>query len=282
MKKAILVTGGTGFIGKNIIESLSSKYKIYSLERKNTTLKKCKTNNYSVISFSDPNNIFQLIKNIKIDYIIHAATYYKKKDDEVNFKEIINANILLGIFLINICSKKKIKKFINFSTCWENYNNTKDNPFNLYASTKLAFKKIVNYYSKKNNFTKFYNIYLMDTFGENDTRFKIINEIKKGIKSNKPIKIISENLYLNVINVKDIISGIYLILTKPLNAGDYSLVNNKFFRIKDILRKINEKKKIKYKFATKRKIKEKIFKFKKIKGWKPKYSNINNIVDLVI
>lgn len=122
----------------------------------------------------------------------------------------------------------------------------------------------------------------MDTFGENDTRYKIIPEIKKNIKINKTIKIISENLYLNVINTKDIIRGIYLILTKPLNAGDYSLLNNKTFRIKDILTKINEKKKIKYKFSTKRKIKERIFKFKKIKGWKPKYSNINNIVDLVI
>ena len=38
------------------------------------------------------------------------------------------------------------KKFINFSTVWENYNGKKDNFFNLYSVYKKNFSNIMKYY----------------------------------------------------------------------------------------------------------------------------------------
>lgn len=281
MKKSILLTGGTGFIGKNIIKNLNSKYNIFSLERK----KKNKIYNfksYSIVGFSDPDQISKIINNINIDYIIHAATYYKKKDNDVNLKQITKSNILLGMYLLNFCSEKKVIKFINFSTCWENYNDKKENPFNLYSATKLAFKKIINYHQKINKITKFYNIYLMNTFGEDDNRIKIVSKIKKDIKNNRLTIITSNNLFLNLLNVKDIVHGIDLILSKNLRPGDYNMINNKHYAINDIISEVCKKKKIKYKYLTKKIIYEKIFNLKKVKGWKPKFSKISDIVKAIV
>ena len=46
---------------------------------------------------------------------------------------------------------------------------------------------------------------ISDTFGENDNRPKIINVLKKNYKYNKITKIVSKNLFINLLNIKDII-----------------------------------------------------------------------------
>ena len=65
-----------------------------------------------------------------------------------------------------------VKKFINFSTVWENYNGKKDNYFNLYSAYKASFVNIINFYQKKLNKVNFLNLVISDTFGNNDKRKK--------------------------------------------------------------------------------------------------------------
>ena len=98
----------------------------------------------------------------------------------------------------------KVKKFINFSTVWEDYDSLKENPYNLYSAYKLAFSKIINFYKKNLNKIKFYELMISDTFGHNDERIKIINVIKKNYKKNKTTKLKSKNLYINLLNVEAI------------------------------------------------------------------------------
>ena len=53
------------------------------------------------------------------------------------------------------------KKFINFSTVWQNYNEIKDSPYNLYSATKNSFGKIINFYENKHKEVKFYNVFIV-------------------------------------------------------------------------------------------------------------------------
>ena len=93
----------------------------------------------------------------------------------------------------------KTKKFINFSTVWDDYNGIKENQFNLYSAYKKAFSKILNFYRNKFKKVKFYELMLSDTFGKNDNRLKIINVLRKNYKSNTITKIISKNLYVKLL-----------------------------------------------------------------------------------
>ena len=67
-------------------------------------------------------------------------------------------------------------------------------------------------YQKKNKNIKFLNLVISDTFGLGDKRKKLVNLLKTNYKRNLVTKIISKNLYINLLNVKDIISAIKLIL----------------------------------------------------------------------
>ena len=82
----------------------------------------------------------------------------------------------------------KTKKFINFSTVWEDYDSIKDNNNNLYSAYKKSFSILINYYSKVLSHISFFNIMISDTFGENDSRLKIINVLKGNYKNNMTTK----------------------------------------------------------------------------------------------
>ena len=222
------------------------------------------------------------MKNIRIDTVIHTATHYVKKHSFKDVKKFAESNILLGNIILENIHKMKVKKFINFSTIWENNDNT-SNFTNLYAVYKKGFSSIIEYYKKKHLKIKFYELLLSDTFGKNDKRPKIINTLKKNYKKGQITKIRSKNLYINLLNVEDIIQAVNIILKKKITPNRYVLKNSKNLKIFNLITTFNKKnnKKIKVIWQSKKMIKNKIYNYNKLKNWEPKKSNINDIVNSI-
>ena len=160
--------------------------------------------------------------------------------------KLINSNILLGNIILENLNKMNVKKFINFSTIWEDSNAIPNNSKNLYAAYKKGFGAILNFYKKRIPSTAFIELMLTDTFGLNDTRDKIINTLKKNYLKKKVTKIVSKNLYLNILNIEDIIDALQLILQKNIKSNKFILKNSFNLKILDLINTFNRKKK-KYK-----------------------------------
>ena len=124
---------------------------------------------------------------------------------------------------------------------------------------------------------------ISDTFGENDERLKIINVLRKNYKKNKITKIISKNLFINLLNIEDIASAVKLIIKKDIKAGKYILKNTASYKMIDLIHSfnINEKKKIKVKWMSNKILKEKIYPYKKIANWVPKKSLMIDIIKII-
>ena len=124
---------------------------------------------------------------------------------------------------------------------------------------------------------------ITDTFGLGDKRPKIINTLKKNFKKNKITKIISKNLYLNILNVDDISNAVKIILNRKISPGKYIIKNIKEFKISELVNIFNKNSKIKLKikWSSRKLIKSKIINHKKLSGWKPKKSNINSIINVI-
>ena len=280
--KKILLTGSTGFIGSELLKNLSKNYKIYVTLRKKTK-KNFIHKNIIKIYFSSFQNLNDKIEKLKINTVIHCATHYVKKHDFKDIKKLSDSNILFGNIILENLEKMGVKTFINFSTVWENFNGKKDNYYNLYSAYKSSFKNIINFYKKKFSKTKFINLVISDTFGENDKRKKIINLLKINYKKRVITKLISKNLYMNLLNVIDINNAIRLILKKNYKSGTYLLKNESDFKVSDIIDGINKhsNKKIKIRWLSNNIIKEKTFKFKTLKNWKSNNSEIEDIVRII-
>jgi len=269
--KKILITGATGFIGKNLLDYfLKKKYFIYAILRKSKKnikfSKEHKINiNFKSIIFSDIYDLKKQLLNYKIDYVIHAATHYVKKHKSSDINKIIESNILFPTVIIDLLCNKKINKFINFGTVWQHYNNKKEHAYNLYASSKQAFNKIFNYYRNQFPETKFYNLLISDTFGKNDKRKKLIPIIIKNYNKKKTVNI-PKNLSINLVNVKYIINVIENIINKDIKPDTYVIKNKKNLKIFDLINYLNQKlnKEIKINWTKNKSTNEKIINFKTI------------------
>ena len=280
--KNLLLTGSTGFIGSEILQTFSKKNKIYvTIRKKNRNNKKNK--NIKRIYFRNYSELNKKLKKIKVNSVIHCATHYVKKHKFEDIQKLGESNILLGNIILENLENMKAKKFINFSTVWENYDAKKGNYFNLYSSYKDSFNNIINFYKQNQKKVKFFNFAISDTFGGNDKRKKLINILKTNYRKNKTTKILSKNLYINLLNVKDICNAIDLVLnTNPL-PKTYVLKNNNTFSIMKIINSFNlvSKKKIKIKWLSNKVIKEKIYNYRQLKKWYPKNSKIQDIIDSI-
>jgi hypothetical protein len=123
---------------------------------------------------------------------------------------------------------------------------------------------------------------IADTFGKNDTRNKLINTLIRNHKRKKITEIISKRLFLNLLNVEDIVSAIEIIIKKNIAPGKYLLKNSKYFNIYKLIGYLNLNRniKIKVKWLSNVLVKNKMLNYKKLKSWKPKKSNIRNINNL--
>jgi len=279
----ILLTGSSGFIGSNILNSFSEKYKIYIVVRKKNSRRLPKKNNIKVINFKSYESLNSKLKKIKVDTVIHCATHYTKVHEFSDIKKFCNSNLLLGNIILENLITMNVSKFINFSTVWEDNNAKKNNIKNLYAAYKKSFSTVLNFYKKKVKKVKFYELMISDTFGKNDTRAKIINTLKFNYQKKKTTNVVSRNLYVNLLNISDIIDALNLIITRSIIPKKYLLKNKFDTKIFDLVKIFNKqnKKQLKVKWNSNKLVKNKIYPYDKLKDWKPNNSNIKDIINYI-
>ena len=112
----ILLTGSSGFIGSELLNELSKKYKIYeTIRKKRKNLNQ--NQNINEIFFKNYEQLNLKLKNVRVDVVIHCATHYVKYHNEKDIKKLAEFNILFGNSILENLKKMKVKKFINFQQC---------------------------------------------------------------------------------------------------------------------------------------------------------------------
>ena len=283
--KNILLTGSTGFIGSNLLSELYHKNKIFLILR-NDSKNNHKISGYKdikIIYYDEFDDLDKKLKKLTIDVVIHCATHYIRNHSYKDILELSKSNIILGNVILENLKSMKTKKFINFSTIWEDYDSVKNNNRNLYSAYKRSFTNIISYYTKILPSIKFFNLMISDTFGGNDNRYKIINVLKKNYKKNKTTKIVSKNLHINLLNIEDIAQAVHLLIRKNIESGQYLLKNKFNYRLVDLINLFNTKyeKKIMIEWLSNKIIKEKIFPYKKLGGWFSMKSSKIDIIEII-
>ena len=284
--KKILLTGTSGFLGGNFLNSIiKNKVTVLDILREKNKNNKYLENlrkenkNYKSIFFKNSKDLKKKIKNKKFDVFINFATYYKNSHHFHDIENIINSNISFPTNILDIVSSK-IKFFINFGTMMEYDNKKKFSPLNLYASSKKAFEKIINYYEKNNKNCSFYNIKIYETFNIKDAREKILPTILRSFLLKKKFNLAFKNLKINVVHTSDINNFLKKIINDNVKPGNYLLKNKREIKILKLLQDIKKLdcKNFVYSVNNTKIIKKKIKKYENLKTIELNYDVCNEIL----
>ncbi len=249
-KNNIIVTGGAGFVGTNLINLLikKTKFKIISIDNYSSGFKKNHIKNKRVNYIDgDTKNISLILKKPKnIAAIFHFGEFARIYQSFLKMNECINSNSVGSNAVFNFCLKNNIK-LIYSATSASLGNKGKDKNLSPYAFTKAKNLELLENLKKWFNFKYeviyFYNVYgpYQITKGKMATVIGIFEEhhrLKKSIPVVKP-----GTQTRRFTHIYDTVEICYLAWKKNL-CRHYSISNRRSYSILSVAKMFS--KKIKY------------------------------------
>lgn len=262
--KIIVVTGGSGYIGTDVVLNLIKKgYRVINIDKK---IPSYKTKNSIFIK----HNLLKPLKKNKDLNQVAVCIHLAAEVGGVDFANkhpamIMNNNSQIDLNVIDFCVRFSIKKIIYISSSLvyekckkfplaENETNNLPPPSLSYGFAKLMGEKLCIYCSKEYgieySICRVFNAYGINQLLQNDPNSHVIPDLIKKVKSGQyPIELFgSKDIKRNFTHVKDISAGIIAVMENTRSRNEiFNIADSKeysLYEILSILWKIETKKRI--------------------------------------
>ena len=317
MIKNILITGGAGYIGSHISEVLiKNKKKIYIADNLSSGHRRLinKKAKFFKVDILKNEKIRDIILKNKIDSVIHLAANLIIGEGEKYPKKYFKNNVLGTKNLLIACKNTTVKNFVFSSTAavykdgqYKVDERSIIKPKSIYGKTKIKAEKIIRQFCKRNKINycilRYFNIAGSSPSGKiglinkSDHLFK---NFSREIIKKKPILKIYGNNYdtkdgsciRDYIHVSDIAEIHYKVLQKINKLNNSKILNcgyNRGISVLEVAKAFKKQtsKKVEILVLKRRKgdlvkIIASNNKLKKFIKWKPKFNNLNTIVESCI
>ena len=249
-KKIIVITGGAGFVGTNLIKLLLKRtgYKIYSIDNYSTGSKKNHIKNTRVKYIKGNTiNISKIIKNPRnIETIFHFGEFARIYQSFLNMNECIESNTVGSNAVFNFCLNNKVK-LIYSATSASLGNKGNDKNLSPYAFTKTKNLEILENFKKWFKF-KYEVIYFYNVYGPSQIckghMATVIGIFEEHFNNKKPLPVVRPGTQTRrFTHINDTVETCYLAWKKNL-CKHYSITNRKSYSLLEVAKMFNSK--IKY------------------------------------
>ena len=246
-KDIIIVTGGAGFVGTNLINYflIKTKYKILSIDNYSSGSKKNHIKNKRVKYINcNTVDIDKIIKNTKkINSIFHFGEFSRIYQSFLNMDECLKSNTIGSNAIFNFCLKNKIK-LIYSATSASLGNHGKDKNLSPYAFTKAKnlelLENLKKWFGFKYEVIYFYNVYgpYQISTGKMST---VIGIFENQYLKNKPLTVVKPGTQSRrFTHINDTVEVCYIAWKKNL-CRHYSISNKYSYSILEVAKMFSNK-----------------------------------------
>ena len=248
MKNILVVTGGAGFVGSNLIEFfiLKTKFNIISLDNYSSGSKKNHISNKRIKYINgDTKDIFRILKiyKNKIHSIFHFGEFARIYQSFKKFNECFDSNTLGSKAVFKFCLDNKIK-LIYSATSASLGNSGKDRNLSPYAFTKSKNLELLENLKKWFNF-KYEVIYFYNVYGPRQittgSMATVIGIFENCYNKNKPLTVVRPGTQTRrFTHIDDTVKTCYEAWKKN-NCLHYSISNKQVYSILQVAKMFDTK-----------------------------------------
>ncbi len=248
MKKIIVVTGGAGFVGTNLISLLikKTKFRIISIDNYSSGTKKnhIKNNRITYLN-SNTKNISKILKKYKkkIFTLFHFGEFSRIYQSFLRMNECINSNSIGTHEVFNFCLKNKIK-LIYSATSASIGNKGNDKNLSPYAFTKAKnlemLENLKKWYKFNFEIIYFYNVYGPKQICKGNMA-TVIGIFENQYRNNKPLTVVKPgDQSRRFTHIDDTVTVCYQ-AWKNNKSRHYSISHNQSFSILEVAKMFKSK-----------------------------------------
>ncbi|MCO5948255.1 NAD-dependent epimerase/dehydratase family protein [Mucilaginibacter flavidus] len=211
----ILITGGTGYLGSNLVETFLKKgFKVTVLKRETSNVKRLnhlinRIKLYDIETF-DHKHFFE---TENIDCIVHTAASYGRKGESLS--SIYNANLFFSIKLLEWSVEYNVKYFFYANTALPQN-------LNSYSLSKKQFSEILKL---ERGSVKVVDIELQYFYGPGDDVSKLVTFVISKIRNGDKSINFSEGIQVrDFVYIADVMSAYLVLFDNAENLPGYSNV----------------------------------------------------------
>ncbi|WP_124950164.1 NAD-dependent epimerase/dehydratase family protein [Sulfuriferula thiophila] len=238
-----LVTGGTGFVGSNLIRRLVSEgWETHVIVRQGSDLSMFSGVEQAIQVHVHDGSTEQLIEIVKLaspQVVFHLASLFLAQHTPQDVEPLIHSNLLFSTQLVEAMSVNGVRHLINTGTSWQHYENKDYSPVCLYAATKQAFEAVLTYYTGVSSLTAI-SLKLSDTYGPNDPRAKLFTLLRTTTRTGETLLMSPGEQMIDLVYIDDVLDA-YLLGAERLLQGKviqheiYAVTSGKPIKLRDLV-----------------------------------------------